>query len=255
MKILALGDLVGPASVRELEKRLWQFRKDNGIDFVVANCENASEGNGLAREDAEQILKAGVDVITSGNHIFRKGSVCKFLDTSKDIIRPANYPSTCPGMGYTINPSAGIRILVMNVMGCVYMDALDNPFDAIEKILKACEGEYDLSILDIHAEATSEKLAIANYFDGRIDIIFGTHTHVPTADERILKGGSAYVTDLGMGGGVDSILGIRCDIIIKKFITRMPVKFETQENDIEFTGVIVKTSQNNKPESITRVKF
>lgn len=259
MRILALGDIVSPNAVEQLGKRLWNFRKENKIDFVVANGENASRGNGLDTNHAKEMLDYGVDVITGGNHIWQKNNLRDFLDSSKNIVRPLNFPSTSAGNGYTIIDCNGLKILVLNVSGTIYMESLACPFDAVEKVLEKEKGNYDLSLLDVHAEATSEKYALARYFDGRINGIFGTHTHVQTADEQILPKGTGYITDLGMCGPTDSILGVKSEIIIEKLRSKMPARFEFAEGDIRFNGVIFDfdtTSYDNvKLISITRVNF
>lgn len=259
IRILALGDIVSSRTVDETAFKLWQFRKDNDIDFVVANGENASEGNGLHADSAETLLASGIDVITGGNHIWQKKSLRNVLDTSKSVIRPANYPPASAGNGYTIQECKGQRILVMNVSGTVFMDSLDCPFRAVERILDVEKGNYDISLLDIHAEATSEKLAIARYFDGRINAVFGTHTHVQTADEQVLPGGSGYITDLGMCGPVDSILGVKNELVIERLMAKMPVRFEFADGDIAFSGAVfdMEYSQNDKfvINAIKRVRF
>lgn len=259
MKILALGDMVSPGSIEGLRGRLWNFRKNEKIDFVVANGENASKGNGLEADAAQQMLDYGIDVITGGNHIWQKNSLRAFLDSNQNIIRPMNYPGECAGNGYTITDCNGYRVLVMNVSGTVYMESLSCPFSSVEKCLEGAAGKYDVSILDIHAEATGEKYALARYFDGRIDFIFGTHTHVQTADEQILPGGTGYITDLGMCGPKNSILGVKSEIIIEKMRTKMPSRFEFAEGDIEYNGVIfdfdTSAFSENKIKSIKRVRF
>jgi len=235
---------------------LWSYRKANGISFVVANGENADEGNGISMPTAEKLLSRGVDVITSGNHIWKKNSVYSFLDDSSYIIRPVNYPGACPGKGYTIVDADGRRALVINVMGTAFMEALACPFESVERVLDKCRGEYDISILDIHAEATSEKLAIAHYFDGRINIIFGTHTHVPTADAKVLPKGSGYITDLGMCGVQDGILGVEPDIIINKMKTKMPARFTLKAGKPVACGAVYEfDTVGGKVLSVDRVEF
>ena len=234
-----MGDVVGPAAVDALSRRLWDLRKKYGADFVVTNGENAAVGNGLDTAGAKSLLFSGTDVITSGNHIWQKNELRGFLDESPQIVRPANYPASCPGAGYTIREDgAGYRYLVMNVQGNVFMEPLDDPFTAVERILEREAGRYDLSVLDIHAEATSEKYALARYFDGRVSIIFGTHTHVQTADAQVFPGGTGYITDLGMTGPDDSILGVRSDIIIEKFRTKLPVRFQFADGPITLHGAL-----------------
>lgn len=256
MKILCLGDVVGPVAVDRLCDRLWKYRKENKIDFVMLNGENADEGNGLTKATAERLLSAGVDVITGGNHIFQKREIYSYLDDEERILRPANYPAELPGHGDTILDICGWRILIINVQGTVFMDALDCPFRTVEKVLERNKGRYDLSLLDIHAEATSEKISLARYFDGKIDMIVGTHTHVPTADARILPAGSGYVTDLGMCGVFESALGVNVDCIIRKLRYKIPTKFHLAEGNVTFQGVeFVKSTQTKGVEFVTRVEF
>ncbi len=259
MRILALGDIVSPMAVDGLKTKLWDYRKNEKIDFVVANGENASRGNGLEADAAQMLLDYGVDVITGGNHIWQKNSLRPFLDSSPNIVRPMNFPGECAGNGYTIADCNGYRVLVMNVSGTVYMESLECPFRAVEKCLESQKGKYDISLLDIHAEATGEKYALARYFDGKISGIFGTHTHVQTADEQILPKGTAYITDLGMCGPKNSILGVKSEIIIEKMRTKMPARFEFADGDVEYNGVIIEfdTSGNQeiKAKTIKRVRF
>ena len=238
MKVLAIGDVVGPATIEYMQSKLRNFVSQNKISLTLVNGENASIGNGVSRADAIAILEAGADVITSGNHVWQKKDLREFLDESERIIRPCNYPPLSAGNGYTFFNADGYKFLVINVMGVVYGEALDDPFRTVEKILEKEKGNYDFATLDIHAETTSEKIALARYFDGRINIIYGTHTHVTTADEQILPKGSGYITDLGMSGPHDSILGVKSEIIIEKLTTKMPVRFEIAENDIRINGTL-----------------
>ena len=254
MRILALGDVVGTRSIDYLRERLWAFRQRERIDFVIANGENATEIRGIGARDARQLLDTGVDLITLGNHTYGMRDVYAFLEESTQIIRPANYPPEAPGNGYTVVRIDGWRVLCINVNGRAYMDAFASPFDTVDRILAREAGNYDLSVMDIHAEATSEKLAIAHYFDGRIDVMFGTHTHVPTADTRILPRGSGYVTDLGMCGPVDGILGTAKEPVIEKFRTLMPVRFSVADGAIEAQGVLFELD-GNRVKSLRRIVF
>ena len=246
MKILAIGDVVGPASINYLARRLGVYRTANGVDLVVVNGENAATGNGLTRADADALLDAGADVITTGNHVWKWREIRDYLDESPFVVRPANYPAACPGSGCTLIDAVGKRILVMNVSGVVYLDALADPFDAVEKMLADNAGKYDAAVLDVHAEATSEKAAIARYFDGRIDCVWGTHTHVQTSDARILPRGTGFITDLGMTGPVESILGVTSEIIITKFRTHMPVKFSVPDGEIRAYGALFTLDRDLK---------
>ncbi len=256
IRVLTIGDIVGERAVDYITGRLRRFRDENKIDLTVANGENAAPGNGLDRASAEALLVGGVDVITGGNHIWQKKDLRTMLEDSSSLIRPANYPPSAPGNGYTFINAAGYTFLVMNVMGTVFLDPLDCPFRTIENILKRESGRYDFAVLDIHAEATAEKLALAHCFDGRISVIFGTHTHVPTADEQVLPGGSGYITDIGMTGPYDSVLGVKKEIIIEKFRSRLPARFETAEGDITVCGAIfdIDTASGHAT-AVTRIKF
>ena len=242
MRILCIGDIVGVRAIEYLKKNLWKLRDSQKIDYVIANGENASEIHGVSAKDAQAILDTGVDFITLGNHTWNKRDIYQFLDSNGEcIIRPANYPGSAPGYGYSIVDIQGYRALIINVLGQVFMDAVGDPFEAVEYILAREEGEYDLSILDIHAEATSEKYAIARVFDGKVDIIFGTHTHVPTADAHILPGGSAYVTDLGMTGPRNGVLGVDTERTLTKMRMHMPAQFIVADGEISADAVIFET--------------
>lgn len=258
MKILAIGDVVGRVSVEYLQKRLYSVRTHLGADLVIANGENASEIHGVSAADAQGILDAGVDIITLGNHAFRCRDIASLLDSSPDkIIRPANYPAECPGSGYSVIRACGLRILVINVMGTAFMEPLDNPFYTVDGILAREEGKYDLSIMDVHAEATSEKYALARYFDGRINVIFGTHTHVATADEQVLEGGTAYITDLGMTGPCNGILGTDKDAVIYKMRTHMPSRFKVAEGEVKGSAALFELEDNApyRAVSVKRIRF
>ena len=257
MRILAIGDIVGEISIDYLSKKLSKFTRENHIDFVIANGENASEIKGISQRDAEDIFSLGVDFITLGNHAFGKKDIYSYLDNNDSkIIRPCNFPPKAPGSGYSIVCVDGYKILIINALGTMYMTPLNSPFESIDKILEREKGNYDFAILDMHAEATSEKIAIARYLDGRISIIFGTHTHVQTADEQILPKGSAYITDLGMTGPVNSILGTKVETIIDKFTLQTPQYFTVAEGEVKAHGVIFDINPDTtKINSITRVKF
>ena len=254
MRILALGDIVGGATVEYLRQRLWSVRSKERIDLVVANGENATDIRGLAARDAEALLAVGVDVITLGNHTYGMRDIYSYLENSERVIRPANYPPEAPGSGYTIVRVDGWRLLFINVNGRVYMDAFASPFDTVDRILSREDGNYDIAVMDIHAEATSEKLALAHYFDGRVQVMFGTHTHVPTADEGILPRGSGYVTDLGMCGPVNGIIGTAKEQVIERFRTLMPVHFHVADGPIAAHGVIFELD-GTTVRSVNRIRF
>lgn len=255
-KILAIGDIVGQEAVKYVSEKLWAYRKANGVNMVVCNAENAAVGNGLDAQSADALLSAGCDVLTGGNHSFRRREIRAYLENSSAVIRPANYPYGTPGNGYTTVNIDGWRVLVINVLGTIYLEALACPFGTVERILEREEGRYDYAVLDIHAEATSEKIAMARYFDGKINVIFGTHTHVPTADTMILPRGSGYVTDLGMTGPNDGVLGVRADIIIEKLRRKLPVKFEIADGATEVQAVLYTLdTSSGKVTAVERVTF
>ena len=254
MKILAVGDVTGDVGVEYLESSLRRFKQANGIDLTIVNAENSASGNGLDRRSAERLFSAGADVLTGGNHIFRISPAYSYIDESEFLIRPANYPESCPGRGYTVYDCGRERVLVINVLGTTYMEPLACPFKTVEEILKKEEGSYTLSFIDVHAEATSEKAAIARYFDGRVTGVFGTHTHVQTADARILPRGTGFITDIGMCGPENSILGVRCDRVIDKMRLHLPRKFEYAEGPSNATGVIF-TVENGRAVEVRGVKF
>ena len=256
LKILTLGDVVGRRTLDYLNSTLRAQVTALGADFVVANGENASEIHGITAEDARALLDCGVDLITTGNHVFRAKSLESMLEDAEDIIRPANYPAACPGVGYVIKNINGWRFLCMNVMGVVYLESLASPFETVDRILERERGKYDFSLLDVHAEATSEKYALGRYFDGKINIVFGTHTHVPTADGQILPGGTGYVTDLGMSGPVDGILGTASEAVIKKFLTKMPQRFTVADGRIAVHGVLFTLdTDSRRVVKVERVRF
>ena len=238
LNILCIGDVVGSEAVAYLSNHLWQKRSELGAHFCVVNGENAAPGNGIDVEPAKIILAAGADVITTGNHVWQKSGFRSYLNDSENVIRPTNYPAGCPGQGYVIANCEGYRVLVINVMGTVFLESLASPFETVERILERERGCYDFAILDVHAEATSEKIALGRYFDGRIGIVFGTHTHVQTADEQIFPGGTGYITDLGMTGPDDSILGVKVSCILEKVTLKMPVRFELAEGKITSHGAL-----------------
>jgi metallophosphoesterase (TIGR00282 family) len=252
MRILALGDVVGQSAIAYLQKHLWSVRTRERIDLAVVNGENGTDIHGLCTADAKILLESGADVLTLGNHTYGKRDLHAFLEDDPRIIRPANYPPTAPGSGYTIQDAAGWRVLCINVSGRAFMEPLNDPFEAVERILSREEGRYDLAVMDIHAEATSEKIALARVFDGRVQVLFGTHTHVPTADEQILPKGSGYITDLGMCGPISGILGTNAEQVIYKLRTAMPTRFDVAEGEIRAHGAIFDLDPATK--RVTEVK-
>ncbi len=243
MRILAVGDVVGERAVRELGRKLSAISAKYSPELVIVNGENAAGGRGLTPPLAADILSAGADVVTTGNHILDKSVILDYLDSTDRVLRPANFPAETPGVGSTVISVSGFRVLVMNVSGTAYMkEEVESPFVTAEHILTRDKRAYDLALIDIHAEATGEKLAFARYFDAlrdlRVAAVWGTHTHTPTSDAGVLPGGTGYVTDLGMTGPRDGILGIRSDIIIRFTKDRLPSKFEVAEGETVLDGVI-----------------
>lgn len=225
MNILAIGDVVGSIGCRFLRQKLPDLKKREEIDLVIANGENSADGNGITPSSANFLFDSGVNIITAGNHTFRRKECYSFFDSSEYLLRPANYPNgTTPGHGFAVYDFGFTKAAVINLMGCMYMDNLDDPYRVADDILKRVDAK--IVVLDFHAEATAEKLAMAYYLDGRVSAMFGTHTHVQTADERIFKNGTGYITDVGMTGPCESVLGVRPELAIKKFKEKLPVRFE-----------------------------
>lgn len=252
MKLLLLGDVVGKRTVEHLKNNLWALRKEKKIDMVIANGENATEIMGISPEDAKTLFDSGVDVITGGNHTFHNKAIYTMLDDCKYLLRPINAPGAAPGMGETIYDCNGYNVLVLNLIGMMGMEYAQNPFEAADKALARNSGRYDFAVVDFHAEATAEKQALGFYLAGRAAAVVGTHTHVQTADECIIDGSTAYITDLGMCGPVGSVLGTDKDVIIKRFTTGLPQKFTVGNGEIKLSGVIV-TVENNKAAKVERL--
>ena len=257
MKILALGDIFGEEAVKYVSARLADVIHKLNIDLTIANCENASGANGVEPKAAETLLAAGCDVLTGGNHSFGRPAFLPYLADKENVLRPANYPAAAPGSGYAVVRAAnGTRVLAVNLRGnCDMMPTLDCPFKTLEKILEYEKGNYDMCILDMHAEYTSEKLAMLYAFDGRVNAIFGTHTHVPTADARVTEKGTGYITDLGMCGPVNSILGVDSDAILRNMRDKLPARFVTAEGPVKAMGAIFETASDGKCTKVSRVEF
>lgn len=239
MKILAIGDVTSPSGIEHLKRNLWKFREQNKIDFCVVNGENAAFITGISPELAEILLRSGADCITGGNHTLRNKKTYTYLDDTAEILRPVNFGSDAPGHGYAILDACGYRMLVINAMGRLNITpTLDSPFTHIDRVLAKEAGNYDFAILDIHAEATGEKLAIGYAYDGRINIVFGTHTHVPTADRRILPCGTGYISDVGMCGESGGILGMDAETVVLRMKSNLPHNFKLASGECHADGVI-----------------
>lgn len=252
--ILFLGDVVGPDSVEYTASRLWKLREQYKADFAVVNGENCAAGNGIDREGAARLLSGGADIITSGNHVFRRFDADTLLEDEPRVLRPANFPPQSSGAGFALTDAGGFTVLVMNILGVVGLEPLACPFSCADKILTENQGRYDFSILDFHAEATSEKGAMGFYLDGRVTAVIGTHTHVTTADEKILPGGTAFITDAGMCGPRESVLGVEPECIIRKLTLHRPVKFGLSNNPVSISGVVIEADTvTKKAISIRRI--
>lgn len=231
MNILAIGDVVGSKGCNFLRSKLPSLKKEKNIDIVIANGENSADGNGITPASMNHLFTSGVDVITTGNHAFRRKEVYPHFEDNYNLIRPANYPNgTTPGNGFCVLDMGKVQVCIINMLGTVYMESLDCPFNTVDKILKQNE-HCSIKILDFHAEATAEKRAMGFYLDGKVSAIFGTHTHVQTADETILNNGTGYITDVGMTGVIDSVLGVKPEISIQKMKNKLPVRFDLADGD------------------------
>lgn len=240
MNILLIGDIVGEPGREAVRELLPRLKKENNIEFTVVNGENAAGGNGLTPKIAEELFNNGVDVITSGDHIWKNKEILKVLDQDPRILRPANYPSGAPGRGYsTYLSSVGNTVGVINLLGRVFMQPMDCPFKAVTRIITEISVKTKIIILDFHAEATSEKIAMGWYLDGKASFVAGTHTHVPTRDARILPQGTAYLTDLGMAGSQDSVIGVNREAVLHRFLTQLPARFEPAKENIWMHGAFV----------------
>ena len=255
MRILAVGDVVGRSGRRTFCKYTPRLKTDLGIDIVIVNGENAAHGKGLTYDTFIELLSGGADIVTSGNHIWDNRDVMRIIDQEPFLIRPANYPEGAPGKGFCIYPYRAKNIGILNLSGRTFMPAIDCPFVKAEEIVKKLKPACDVILLDFHAEATSEKVAMGFYLDGKITAIWGTHTHVQTADSRILPQGTAYITDLGMVGALDSVLGVSSELVIEKFLTAMPVKFEiVEKGTCIYCGIIIDIDdKSNKVTNIERI--
>lgn len=250
MRLLFMGDIVGVPGAEAVRRNIDGLIKKYNIDFVAANGENMNPYNGITPTEAEDLHYLGVDVITLGNHAFRQRKLADFLDDNEYIIRPANFPSSASGNGYSILECCRGRVCFINLMGQVGMDPCENPFSAADKIISKVKDECDFIFVDFHAEATSEKKAMGYYLDGRVDGVFGTHTHIETADEQILPKGTAYITDVGMTGVQDSVLGAKPECSIRRFVTGMNTNFE----HIDGVGVICGIVVDTEKKTIIRIK-
>ncbi len=236
MVIFAVGDVVSHIGCEFLREKLPAFKKVKGIDFCIANGENSAVGNGITPHSARYLFDSGVDFITTGNHALRKPEIFEYFDNERFILRPANFHRETPGRGYALVDMGFTEICVINLMGNVYMENCDNPFDTVDRILKKVPNK--IKIVDFHAEATAEKIAMGRYLDGKVSAVFGTHTHVMTNDATVLPEGTGYITDLGMTGPVNSVLGVNIESATKRLRTGIPTRFTTAEGECMLNGCI-----------------
>jgi hypothetical protein len=254
MNILFIGDIVGAPGRRVITELLPRAVDHYCIDLVVANGENASGGLGITPQVADQFLSQGVDLLTSGNHIWKHKEILPYLNDTDRLLRPANYPPDAPGRGLAVvETAAGERVAVINLEGRVFMSSLECPFRTVDQLLQTLPPEVKVILVDMHAEATSEKQALGWYLDGRVSAMVGTHTHVQTADERILPGGTGYISDVGMTGPVDSVIGMNREIIMERFLTQRPHPFKVATQNLQLQGVVLKIDAGGRCQEITRV--
>lgn len=246
MNILFLGDIVGRPGRRAIKALLPRIQKEYQISFTIANAENAAGGRGLSREVARELFSMDIDVLTMGNHVWDNKDIFSFIDDEHRLIRPANYPGDCPGQGYHIYTAGfNVRVAVVNASGRVFLTPLDCPFTVTDSIIDDLQGKADIILVDFHAEATSEKVAFGYYFDGRVSAVLGTHTHIQTADEKVLPAGTAYISDLGMTGAYESVLGMKKEMVLEKFLTGRPVRLEVAKGTAQMQGVVLSFDENN----------
>ncbi|MEW6601138.1 MAG: TIGR00282 family metallophosphoesterase [Nitrospirota bacterium] len=257
MKILFIGDIVGKPGRNAVKEGLPGLINKLKIDFVIANAENAAGGFGVTKSVGEELFALGIDVLTSGNHIWDKKEAVTYITKENRLLRPANYPGEVPGAGSIIMKTpAGEKVAVLNLSGRVFMQPLDCPFQTAQKELAALKEQTKVIIVDFHAEATSEKSAIGWYLDGEVSAVIGSHTHVQTADEKILPKGSAFITDAGMTGPTDSVIGVKKEQIINKFLTHIPVRFETAKGETLLSCVVLEVNpKTGTSTSIQRLQF
>jgi metallophosphoesterase (TIGR00282 family) len=240
MRILFIGDVFGRPGRDAVMHWLPIERAERAVDFAIANGENAADGAGITSKIALKLLSAGVDVLTTGNHVWRQREVYPFLAGDERIVRPANYPPGAPGRGLTVRPARdGTQVAVINLAGELFMGSGMSPFRLVDRLVDEAAAMAETIVVDLHAEATSEKVAMGHYLDGRVTAVIGTHTHVQTSDGRVLPGGTAYITDVGMTGPMESVIGVRTDIILRRFLTELPQRFEVADGPVRLNAVLV----------------
>jgi metallophosphoesterase (TIGR00282 family) len=245
MNILMVGDIVGSPGRKVFANTVTRWKAMGDVDFVVANAENAAGGRGLTPKLADELFAAGADIITLGDHAWDQRDLIPYLDVDKRLVRPANFPPGCPGRGYTTVEFKGVKISVVSLIGRVFMPPNDCPFRCVDALLRNRDALGDIILVDIHAEATSEKITLGRYLDGRVSFVCGTHTHVQTSDETILPKGTGYITDLGMTGPKDSSIGRDLESVTKRFLDNMPSPFKVAKNDVSMVGVLISVDERS----------
>jgi len=257
VKLLFIGDIIGKPGRQAVSRELHRLVDRYMVDLVIANGENAAGGFGITEETANDLYKCGIDVLTSGNHIWDKKESVAFVNREEKLLRPANYPEGAPGRGSGLFTTAGgSKVAVLNLEGRVFMNNLDCPFRTADREIARLQSETPIILVDFHAEATSEKTSLGWYLDGRVSAMIGTHTHIQTADERILPGGTAYLTDAGMTGSIDSVIGVRKEEAITKFLSQLPKKFEVAKNNLRLNAVVISVDEESgKAVSVERINI
>jgi metallophosphoesterase (TIGR00282 family) len=245
MQILFIGDIVGKAGREAVASSLPELQKEYALDLIIANAENASGGRGLTKDVAHELFDYGIHFLTMGNHVWDQKEIVKFIDDEPRLIRPANYPKGVPGKGYRVISQNGIKTGVINLSGRIFLPPLENPFTMVMQIINAISVETPVIVVDFHAEATSEKVALGWFLNGKATAVLGTHTHIQTADARILDQGTAYITDVGMTGPRDSVLGVKKEIVINGFLTQMPARFEVAGGVTQLNAVILDIDEKS----------
>ncbi len=254
LRVLVIGDVFGSVGLAALLSQLPPLREQHRPNMVIVNAENSAGGSGTSAKQANQLLAAGVDVLTGGNHSLRQSDFFAVLENDRRVLRPENIAVRGPGGGFAVvDVPGGYRVAVINVMGSVFMDVAHSPFAVIDGLVDRAQRETTFIVVDVHAEATSEKVALGRHLDGRVSAVVGTHTHVPTADARVLPGGTAYITDLGMTGPHGGVIGVRSDIILRRFLTSTSARFEPATDEVMVQGAIITIRPDGLAESITAI--
>ncbi|MCM8795707.1 MAG: TIGR00282 family metallophosphoesterase [Candidatus Omnitrophica bacterium] len=255
MKVLFIGDIVGKPGREAIKKLLPQLKKEYNLDFVIANAENAAGGSGITSAVARELFSLGIDVLTSGDHIWKRKEIFEIITSEERILRPLNFPLGTPGKGWGLFNTGRIKIGVINVNGRVFLEALECPFRTTRAAQEELSPQTKIIIVDIHAEATSEKVALGWYLDGKVSAVLGTHTHIQTADERILPQGTAYITDVGMTGPYDSVIGRKIEDVLERFLSALPVRFEVAQENVQLHAVVLDIDEETgKARCILRIQ-